>query len=538
MKHTTRSSPLNVKSKKAVDLLRVLSSVHSSPRLGDDFALDVRTYRSLLKTMPAEGWERAGEAKALRLFRAMAERVPAYKDFLKKHKVRPESIKTIKDFTQIPQTTKENYIKKYSAAQRSWDGTLAGHTILALSSGTSGEPTMWPRGAAHEREALLIHELLLTDLYKVDTYRTLMVIGFPMGMYVSGVATTIPSLLAAFKHPNLTIATIGYNKESALELVKTVGVDYEQVLLVGHPFYVKDLIETGSSRGIEWEKLNVRTMMCSEGFNELWREYVAGTAGIKDASTSVFNTYGSSEFLLVGLETPLSIRIRAAAEKVSGLSASVFGTNLTPNLFQYNPLMRYLEVDPTGDLLVTADTGIPLVRFNQHDAGGIISQKEMYTRLGDNAKDVLKKGEPAWNLPFVTLYDRSDRTLVFYAANIYPEHISAALNSSNLLSKLTGRFEMEKKPLINMDQYMEIHIEMREEVLPEEIVVPTLQQHIVKTLEQVNREYLFLRGNLKKDMLPKITLHPHGSAPHFDRAGKPRFIVPAVASNYQVAVKK
>lgn len=43
-------------------------------------------------------------------------------------------------------------------------------------------------------------------------------------------------------------------------------------------------------------------------------------------------------------------------------------------------------------------------------------------------------GAPLWKLPIVTLRGRSDQTIIFYAANIYPEHIHHALSKQSFFS--------------------------------------------------------------------------------------------------------
>ena len=442
-------------------ILQALQTVIKAKEGGDLFtSLDVKTYRSLLRRQNPAYWQEAGAKKALQLFHAAADRVPAYKDFLKKQGVRPSSIVNAQDFSKVPVLTKQNYIQQYSLAERSWDGTLKGHSLLAMSSGTSGKPTIWPRGVHQEAEAAFIHEFLLTDLYEVDTYRTLMVIGFPMGIYVSGVATSVPMLLSALKHPNLSIVTAGNHKESILSFLQTMKTGYEQIILVGHPFFIKDVIETGKAEGIKWAKSRVRTMFCSEGFNEPWRNYVASLLHT-EARHSLFSTYGSSEFLLMGFENPCTIAIRNIAEQNEDNCKNIFETVMAPSLFQYNPLSRYVEVEGT-DLVVTAASGIPLIRFNQHDMGSVIPYDVMMKRIATSSsgkKDTLPDWRP-WKLPFVTLYGRSDRTLVFYAANIYPENIQTALNDKRYLKKLTGKFFMEKKYLSNMEQELILHIEL------------------------------------------------------------------------------
>ena len=61
-----------------------------------------------LKSRSEADWEKLGQQRALSLFHAMAERVPAYKQFLKKHQVNHEHIKTIADFKTVPTIDKDN----------------------------------------------------------------------------------------------------------------------------------------------------------------------------------------------------------------------------------------------------------------------------------------------------------------------------------------------------------------------------------------------------------------------------------------------
>jgi phenylacetate-CoA ligase len=484
---------------------------------------DTRAYRSLIRRQQPNYWQQAGARKALRLFHAAAARVPAYKDILKKQRIRATSIETPEDFSKLPVLTKENYIQTYSLADRSWDGDLRGHSLLAMSSGTSGRPTIWPRGAYQEAEAAFLHEFLLTDLYEIDTYRTLMVIGFPMGIYVSGIATAIPSLVTAFRHPNLSVVTAGNSKDSVLSVLQTMQGEYQQIILVGHPFFIKDVIEGGKDRDIDWSRQRVKTIFCSEGFNETWRKYIAALVH-SSAQHTLFSTYGSSEFLLTAFENPITIAIREIAEKNSTFQERVFKSPLTPSLFQYNPLSRFIESSDT-DLIITAASGIPLIRFNQHDMGNVISYTAMadHIRSEQSLRKISKTWRP-WRLPFVSLYGRSDRTMIFYAANIYPEHIQSALNDRRYIKKLTGKFFMEKKYLTNMDQSLHVHIELGPKIAISPSLAKKLQAHIVNTLESVNLEYLFLRKNLQKDIVPRVTLWQYQDPNYFKPGLKPQYL--------------
>ena len=526
MRFATRSNT-TMSSERATDgqgILPTLSAIRPERTTG---GADTARYRSMIRTEDPALWEKAGARKALRIFHEAAKEVPAYSDFLRKHKVRPASIRTVRDLAQVPPTPKENYIKRYGLKERSWGGTFDAGAILAASSGTSAAPTIWPRGALQEQEAAFVHDFLLTDLFAIDKIRSLVIIGFPMGIYVSGIATTLPTVASLFGRRGSAVAPVGNNKESFLMVVKAMQNEFDQMILIGHPFFIKDVIETGKREGINWARTPVRTLFCSEGFNEDWRTYLAKQ--VRGGSPAHFlNTYGSSEFLLTGFENPHTVALRRLASANDELCEDLFGEPSVPNLFQYNPLMRYIETDGT-DLITTAASGVPLIRFNQHDAGKVIPFDAVQESLSPHARRTLvtelerEKWKP-WRLPFVTLRNRSDRTLKFYAANIYPEHIMQALNHQRLFKLLTGKFVMEKKYLKNMDESLEIRIELQQGVKKSARLVQMIQKQVVETLERINMEYLFLRNHLAKDIVPRVDLQTYQDPAYFKAGLKPRFI--------------
>src|SRR3970282_821623 len=89
---------------------------------------------------PDSYWKNVGEKMALDLFRDMSRRVPAYKSFLKKHKVNPAKIKTIKDFKKVPVMDKDNYIHSYKLNDLCWDGKVESNYFLSASSCSPGVP--------------------------------------------------------------------------------------------------------------------------------------------------------------------------------------------------------------------------------------------------------------------------------------------------------------------------------------------------------------------------------------------------------------
>ena len=502
--------------------------------LEEYYRFPTEDFEHLLRSYPESFWVREGEKRALKLFRSAAERVPAYKDFLKKRKIQPSKIKTIKDFSRIPQTDKKNYINSYPLEKRCWDGDLSRLNLLAISSGTSGEPKFWPRGGYQEFEAAIIHELIYRYSFDIDSYRTLLVIGFPMGVYVSGVATLFPSLLVAGKKYNLSVVSPGNNKAEVLRAVAHLQKDFDQIILAGHPFFIKDVVETGRKQGIRWSQKRLHMMFCSEGFNETWRRYVIRETGQRFGLRSTVSTYGSSEMLLMAHETPFSIYTRNLMYKRDDFKNQIVPTPWIPNLFQYNPIMRYIETTNTGgDLLFTSASGLPLVRFNLHDGGSIISFKNVLSSLDlmhpawrrefihDSKQNVI------WRLPFVSLGGRTDQTIIFYAANIYPEHIHLALNYGPFLKKLTGKFVMHKHYLKNLDEFLEINIELKPNMLANMALAKSIGNQVVKRLCEINLEYLDMSTKFahKKNIRPVIKLWPYQHEKYFKAGLKPKYIL-------------
>ena len=92
----------------------------------------------------------APDAMALTLFRDVAAHVPAYRAFLAEHAIDPNSIQSISDFVRLPLITKANYLRRYPLPDLCRDGRLERCDMVAVSSGSTGEPTFWPRFMADE----------------------------------------------------------------------------------------------------------------------------------------------------------------------------------------------------------------------------------------------------------------------------------------------------------------------------------------------------------------------------------------------------
>ncbi len=510
--------------KKDSTALDFFSPNHKKNWLERFLAFDAGAFEHLLESKGEKFWQTAGEKKALALFHQAARRVPAYRAFLAKHKINPSLITTIGDFKKVPVTDKKNYTSKYSLADRSWDGRVD-NSLLAVSSGTTGQPTYWPRSGEQEFEAAVIHELLYRSAGEIDQHKTLLVICFPMGIYVSGLATYLPSQLIAAKHGNLSIITPGNNKPEILRAIKNLGGHYEQIILFGHPFLVKDVIELGKAEGIRWNKTKLRFFFCSEGFNEEWRNYLLKEAGLVRREGAAISTYGSSEMLLIAHETPLSLKLRAGLTNDPVRRKEINRGIEIPNVFQYNPFLRYIE-EQNGNLIFTAGGGVPFIRYDLHDGGHLLSFNDGQKLIGQNSRaEATETQTKPWQLPFVLLNGRSDQSIVFYAANIYPEHIRLALDTKAFFDLLSSRFVMRKNYKKDFDEYFEICVELKNGVKATPALRTRIAQAVYHRLREVNTEYNDVCNHFpNKNLAPKIRLCRYQDPTYFPLGLKHRWI--------------
>jgi phenylacetate-CoA ligase len=479
-----------------------------------------------IHSISREEWQKRGEKAALRVFHNAAKTVPAYKKFLKKHNVNPASIRTIADFKKIPLMTKENYLKAYPLNELLPSGDITGAQMISTSSGSTGTPYFWPRGDHQEAESSLIHELLLTEFFHIDTKRTLFVNTFAMGMWVAG-TTTYDSVSRIAEKYGMTVITPGIEFEQILSAVAHIGHHYDQIIIAGYPPFVKDVIDLGYERGIAWDKLSVRFLFAAESFSETWREHIHALIKAKDPLFGSLNIYGTADALIVAHETPLSVLIRKLVTKNTKLHRIIFGgDHRIPTFAQYDPTRRYFEELPDSKLIFTSQSGIPLIRYDIGDTGNIFHFDDISRTLKGEGFDLQKEvrekklGTYVWNFPFVSIYGRDRMTTSLYGLKIYPEHIRGALEQRIIADHTSGRFVMSTKTDKKKNQYLELNIELHAKIKNSDKTAKHLSANIISHLRAVNSEYRRLHDALGERAVPKIILHPHLTSPLFSRQGK------------------
>jgi len=465
----------------------------------------------------------AAGAGLLRLFHRAARTVPAYRDFLAGHSVDPAQVRTLADFGRLPLMTKENYHWRYPIAQRCRDGRLESCDMIAVSSGSTGQPTYWPRFLADELAVAARFEQIFHGSFEADRRPTLAVVCFPLGTWVGGLYTASCCRHLALKGYPITVVAPGNDKEEILRVAPELAPGFAQTVLLGYPPFLKDVIDTGIGRGVSWASLNVRLVLAGEVFSEEWRDLMGLRAGMDRPAHDSAALYGTADAGVLGNETPLSITIRRFLARTPDAARALFGQSRLPTLVQYDPLSRFFEARD-GTLLFSGDNGVPLIRYHIADEGGILAHEEMLAfcaKYGFDPLAGLGGGRGAPPLPFVYVFGRSRLTVSFFGANIYPENVASGLEQPAVSGWVTGKFVLQ----IGEDADRNPHLAVAVELAPGEPASSERQRlaagSIRAQLNRLNSE--FAHYVPEEYQTPRVMLRPAGDPDYFPHGVKHRY---------------
>ncbi|HEX6118081.1 MAG TPA: hypothetical protein VFZ03_01435, partial [Dongiaceae bacterium] len=125
-----------------------------------------RFLKTSLDGLLAPGETGDGLRETLALLRRVADRVPAYRAMLKGAELASADILDAADFARLPLLTKDNYVRRFPMEALVEGGDLASCDFFAVSSGSTGEPTVWPRGLQHEFPVAVRFEQVLRDNFR------------------------------------------------------------------------------------------------------------------------------------------------------------------------------------------------------------------------------------------------------------------------------------------------------------------------------------------------------------------------------------
>jgi len=484
----------------------------------------------LIRRKNSAFWMKERETRALKLFYDVSKKVPAYKDFLRKNRIDPNKIKSFRDFSKIPTVTKKNYLRKYKLDQLVFDGKLKKPLVWTSTSGSTGEPFYFPRGKQLDWEGSVLHELFYLNGSRKLRGPTLVIVGFGMGVWIAGLFTykafEIPSRNEKYE---ISIITPGINKLEIFKVLKNLSPYYSEVILTGYPPFIKDIVDEAKENSVDFSKTKLRLLFAAEPFTEKFRDHVSKMAGIRNVFRDTMNIYGTADIGAIAFETPTSILARRLAISNQKLFENIFSKiNKTPTLAQYNPLFVTFE-ENKGDLILTANSELPLVRYEIGDHGGVHSYSEMVAKIRKSGfsfkiEAEKKKIGDIFQLPFVHVYERKDFSTTLYGLQIYPETVREALLSKMLSKQLTGKFTMLTKFDSQQNQYLEINLELQKKQKVSDALRARALKEIITILRKKNSEFRELHDYLKNKALPHLIFWPYEHPTYFKSGIKQKWV--------------
>src|SRR3989344_4388158 len=387
--------------------------------------------KNIIKKNP-QTFEEIGEKLALAQFKRAHNFVPAYIEFINKSNI--GEIKSFKDFMEkVPEIDKKNYIQKYSFKDLMYNGLFNNSALIYRSSGFSGKPAYWCKS----KNELDLNKKQVTSVlrltFQTNKYKTLIINCFDLSSWISGIN------IAKIADEEANIINVGSELEETIEIIQDIGKQYDQLILFGYPPFMKWLFE--SNNKINWKDYKISLLLGGEGFTSSFRNYMYEkyiSQGI------IISAYGTSDLgIPCASETSASLNILKIAEKNEELKKELFlkpqdlylrnpptlvrgqanqiltvlknpntprtlvrgflTEGQSPMLFQYNPTSYHIYSNKDNELIFTMlnlDAIQPLVKYNIHDTGGVISYNKMQKLLQENKLNI----SIPLKLPFLYVY--------------------------------------------------------------------------------------------------------------------------------------
>lgn len=456
--------------------------------------------------------QRMGIYRAWRNFEHAYKTVEAYRKFININGGFPRinlNSQLLPDLSVIPETDKENYVKKYSNEQRVVGGVLPQKGVMIdESSGSSGHPTSWVRGSF---ERVMTKRMIQLGFHKSQQEERAFVINaFALGAWATGLNVSI-SL------SDITILkSTGPDIDKIIHTLEEFGPKYDYIVM-GYPPFLKTLAD---DKRIDWEKYSVSCAYGGEGISESLRDYLL------KKFKRVIGSYGASDLEInMAAENDFTIALRRLiltnAKVRDRLIKKEYG--VTPMIFQYNPLVYYIETNNIGEMVVTLTRPYniaPKIRYNIHDRGTVMPYKRIRQILESlGVWEDFKKTNPL-HLPLLFFYGRSDMSVDYYGANVTPDGVREVLYKNQKLSKHMNTFKLLSVEDSNHNKNMIIQIELTEGSDTKMIDKASIEEQVFPELANINRDFYNAYYNTaSKDNLPKIELHQYKKGP-FENSGK------------------
>ena len=481
--------------------------------------------RALFIATPAPLLRGIGRLRAERAAWRATRRVPAYGRYLRESGVDVDGLFPLGILRHLPETDKATYVDRYGLIERCIGGAVPyPGTTIDESSGSTGTPYNWIRG---RKEREVAHRNIgFFARYAFGTAPLVTINAFSMGAWAAGMNMS----MGMMRHG--IVKSVGPDLDKILSTLTYLGPTY-RFLISGYPPFLKHLIDEGERRGFPWADYEVHALVGGEGMTEELRDVLL------QRFVSVYSGYGATD-IEIGMagESPVSIAVRRLARARPDIGRALFGSDSRlPMVFQYNPLIHFMEVNADREVICTVsrlDLLSPRIRYNVHDSGGIVDFAQVRAvlkgfgfdldELGSTAEVAGPRGPLPWArpipLPFLWIHGRRDATISVMGSNIYPEDIEAVLYRDPVVAPRMHSFMLSVIDDEEGTPRPSVALELSDLDGVDDAWRAGAAERLRDGLEALNIDYRTSLGEFPAAMLPIVTTHPIGGGPFAADAGR------------------
>lgn len=463
-------------------------------------SLDRRAYLILSAGALQPLLARIGRLRAHAVYLKAYDHCPAYRAFLASEGYPKHARWKLSD---LPIMTKENYVKKYSIVERCYYGRLpSAGVVIDESSGSSGVPNNWVRSAEEREDVKRILQLNYQLIYRDSG--CILLNCFALGPWATGMNVSMSLVDVGI------LKSIGPDQKKLEHTLEIFGQDY-RYLVFGYPPFIKSFVD---STRLDLKRYRMDLIVGGEGISEPLRSHLL------EYFDTVISSYGASDLEInIGVETELSINLRRLCTKDREFSQQLFGREMPPMIFQYNPLDYLIETTVEGELVFTIGrqtSAAPKIRYNLHDLGGTVTYKQLAERLRLRGVDISRLAQRQSHFPLLFVFGRSDLTVPFYGAKVYPADLEEIINADSDLLRQINSFQIASYEDSAINRRLKIRLETVKDSPGPLAPADALHQMFFEGLCRVNQDFREVSKMFSRDCV-EIEIYGFEQGPFQER---------------------
>ena len=394
------------------------------------------------------------------------------------------------EWVQLPLLDKKDYLLASPFADLLADNFADTFTIFS-SSGSSGRAFYWPQLKGAQQEPAVRLRQLLEGVFQVHERRTLAIVGLALGSWIGGehFSWVLKCMAADTPYP-FAVFSPGNHHDEILAMIGAADRFAEQIILFCCPSAIGHLRLRADQQKHPLPLGKLRYVVIGEPFPESTRLSLNAAAGLPAGQPAMISIFGSADTGVLGFESPASAMLRGLCETDTRLAMALGFGGVIPHLFHLADPHAYLET-VAGELCVTKWQGVPLVRYNLHDAArllhwpGLIRQA---TRHLPDRTEVAALNAAAAMPDVLAITGRADSCLLLCGTNLTESMLDTAVRDPALATWLTGNYRA--RVIVEQErQRLHFTLECRTGVMPDLATVEAIRPLLTHALGRVQPEF-------------------------------------------------